>query len=323
VKHRLAVVAFGGNALLRQGEDGTQAEQARNAQRLARSLVPLIRRRWDVVLVHGNGPQVGNLLIRMEEASTKVPPLPLDCCVAQSQGEIGYMLEIALTNRLRAAGLDRPVITLMTRVMVDAEDPGFQEPAKPIGPFLSRYRANLVRREKKATVVEDAGRGYRQVVASPRPMEVSGLPAVRRLLEEGFVVIAGGGGGIPVVAGARGAYQGIEAVVDKDYTAGLIARELRADVLAILTDVDGVYLNFRRRNQRLLERLSISDARRHQNAGQFAAGSMGPKVEAAMDFVERTGGEALITRPDRLLAALSGRAGTRVVARRGRTARRK
>ena len=323
MRRRLAVVAFGGNALLRQGEDGTLAEQARNAQRLARSLAPLVRRRWDLVLVHGNGPQVGNLLIRMEEASTKVPPLPLDCCVAQSQGEIGYLLEIALTNRLRSAGLDRRVTTLLTRVTVDAEDPAFREPAKPIGPFLSRYRANLVRREKRATVVEDAGRGYRQVVASPRPQEVSGLAAVRRLLEEGYVVIAGGGGGIPVVTGKRGAYEGVEAVIDKDYTAGLIARELRADVLAVLTDVDGVYLNFGRRNQRFLERLAVADARRYLSGSQFPAGSMGPKVEAAVDFVERTGGEALITRPEGLLAALAGRAGTRIVARRGGTARRK
>jgi carbamate kinase len=317
-RRRLAVVAFGGNALIRLGEDGTQAEQERNARRLARSLVPLLRRRWDLVLVHGNGPQVGNLLIRMEEAITKVPPLSLDYCVAQSQGEIGYLLELALINRLRGAGLDRRVTTLLTRVVVDPSDRAFAAPTKPIGPFVSRYRAGLLRRERRTAVVEDAGRGWRQVVASPRPREVRGLGAVRRLLEEGYVVIAGGGGGIPVSPAARGDLVGVEAVVDKDFTAGLIARELRADLLAILTDVDHVFLNFGKRNQRAVDRMTVADARRYLAAGQFPAGSMGPKVETATEFVERTGGEAVICRTARLPAAARGKAGTRIVARRTR-----
>ncbi|MGD8377019.1 MAG: carbamate kinase [Acidobacteriota bacterium] len=315
-RRKLVVVAFGGNALIRHGEDGSQAEQVRNAARLARSLVPLVRRRWDLVLVHGNGPQVGNLLIRMEEAVTKVPPLSLDYCVAQSQGEIGYFLEMALVNRFRSAGVDRRVTTLLTRVVVDPEDPAFGAPSKPIGPFLSRYRANHLRKEKRGAVVEDAGRGYRQVVPSPRPKEVRGLSAVRRLLEAGYVVITGGGGGIPVATGTRGDLQGLEAVIDKDFTAGMIARELRADALAILTDVDHVYLNYGRKNQRGITRLAVKDARRHLEAGQFPAGSMGPKVETAVEFVERTGGEAFICRPTRLRMALQGRAGTRISLRR-------
>jgi carbamate kinase len=258
----------------------------------------------------------------MEEAVTKVPPLPLDYCVAESQGEIGYLLELALVNRLRSARVDRPVSTLLTRVMVDAADPAFATPTKPIGPFLSRYRAGLLRRERRGAVVEDAGRGWRQVVASPRPIELRGLAAVRRLLEEGHVVITGGGGGIPVVATGRGDLQGVEAVIDKDYTAGLVARDLRADLLAILTDVDHVYLNYGQKNQRGIDRMAVADARRHLAAGQFPAGSMGPKVETAVDFVERTGGEALICRPSRLAAALRGEAGTRVTARRPRGGRR-
>jgi len=310
--NRRVVVAFGGNALIRYGEDGTLREQQRNAARLARALVPLLRR-WQVVLVHGNGPQVGNLLLRVEESITKVPPVTLDMCVAQSQGEIGALLEIALLNRLRVVKLQKAVVTLLTHARVDADDPAFGLATKPIGPFLSRYRAGLMRRERKGAVVEDSGRGFRQVVASPRPVEILELEAIRRLLADGIVVIAGGGGGIPVVQGARGQLSGVEAVIDKDYSAGLLARDLGAERLAILTDVDQVYLYYGRKHQRPLPRLTVSDARRFLAAGHFPPGSMGPKVETAAAFVERTGGEALITKPDLLHAALRGRAGTRVV----------
>ena len=284
-RRRLAVFAFGGNALIRHGEDGTQKEQVRNARTLARSLVPLLRRRWGLLLVHGNGPQVGNLMIRMEEAITKVPPLSLDLCVAESQGEIGYLLELALVNRLRAVHLDRQVVSMLTRTVVDADDPAFRRPTKPIGPFLSRYRANLLRREKRSTVVEDSGRGYRKVVASPRPVRVMGLDAVRHMLDEGYVVIAGGGGGIPVTATPSGELRGVEAVIDKDFTAGTMALDLGAERLIILTDVENVYLNFGRKNQKVLNRMTVSEARRHLAAGQFPEGSMRPKVETAVEFV--------------------------------------
>lgn len=310
---KILVVAFGGNALIRHGEDGTQAEQQRNAARLARALVPLLRQRWQMLLVHGNGPQVGNLMLRIEESVTKVPPLSLDFCVAQSQGEIGYLLETSLVNRLRAARVARAVVSVLTHVRVETDDPAFGLPTKPIGPFLSRYRANLLRRERKQTVVEDSGRGFRQVVASPRPVEVLEIDPIRRLLADGFVVIAGGGGGIPVAEFGRGELRGIEAVVDKDYTAGLLARDLEAERLAILTDVDQVYLHYGRKHQRPVPRLTVTDARRFLASGQFPPGSMGPKVETAAAFVERTGGEAIITRPDLLHAALRGKAGTRVV----------
>jgi carbamate kinase len=305
------VIAIGGNALLRPGEDGTRAEQVRNADRLAKALVPMVRRQDRVLLVHGNGPQVGNLLLRMEEAATKVPMLPLDFCVAQSQGEMGYLLEQALGNRLRKEGLEPRVACVLTQVRVDGDDPAFAQPTKPIGPFLSRYRAALLRREGKA-VVEDSGRGYRRVVASPRPLEVLGMDTVRLLLDRGLLVIAGGGGGVPVVDTPRRGYQGMEAVIDKDYTAGMMAAELKAGLLAILTDVDRVYLGYGTAGQKGLKTLSVNQARQYLKAGEFPAGSMGPKVQTALEFVESTGGEVLITSAPRLGAALAGRSGTRV-----------
>jgi carbamate kinase len=303
------VIAIGGNALLPPGEDGTRAQQLRNAERLARALIPLARRKERILLIHGNGPQVGNLLLRMEESVTKVPPLPMDFCVAQSQGEMGYLLEQALRNRLRSARLQMPVASVLTQVEVDADDPAFAKPTKPIGPFLSRYRARLLRREGKA-VVEDSGRGYRRVVASPRPRHVLGLETVRMLLDRDLLVIAGGGGGVPVVRTARRGHQGVEAVIDKDYTAGLMAVELGASLLAILTDVDQVFLRYGTPERKGLRKLSVNEARSYLEAGEFPPGSMGPKIETAVEFVESTGGEALITSAARLAAGLAGRAGT-------------
>ncbi len=301
---------MGGNALLPPGQDGTQVQQLRNAERLARALMPLIRKQQPLLLVHGNGPQVGNLMLRMEESVTKVPPLPLDFCVAQSQGEMGYLLEQALVNRMRRDKLEMPVTCVLTQVRVDPDDAAFAQPTKPIGPFFNRYRAGLLRREGKA-VVEDSGRGYRRVVASPRPQEVLGLEAVRLLLDRGGLVIAGGGGGVPVVRTARGGLQGVEAVIDKDYTAGMMARELGAGLLVILTDVDRVCLNYGTKEQKGLKTMSVNQARAYLEAGEFPPGSMGPKVATALEFVEATGGEALITSVPRLAAALAGRSGTR------------
>ncbi len=306
---RRIVVAAGGNALLRPGEEGTPSEQFRNADRLARSLIPTIRKGHQLLLVHGNGPQVGNLLLRMEESATKVRPLPLDFCVAESQGEIGYVLEQALTNRLRRSQLEPSVACVLTRVVVDAEDPAFDKPTKPIGPFLTRYRAGLLRREGKH-VVEDSGRGYRRVVASPRPIKVRGVETVRTLLAKGLVVIAGGGGGIPVIETERRGDRGVDAVVDKDYTAGLLAREIGAHTLVILTDVDQVYLGYNTAAQKGLSHLSPNEARGYLEAGEFPPGSMGPKVTTAVEFVEETRGEALITSARALAAALRGSAGT-------------
>lgn len=312
-KRKLALVAFGGNALIRRGEEGTQTEQIENSDRLARRLTVFLQKGYDLLLVHGNGPQVGNILIQVEEAVTKVPPVSLDVCVAQSQGSIGTLLERSLINHFRAAGFRREVVTLICQVVVDRSDPGFRKPSKPIGPFYTRYRAEYLTKRQGWLMVEDSGRGYRKVVASPRPREVLSLGAIREALRRGSVVIAAGGGGVPVTRNEEGNLKGIEAVIDKDRTAGLLAEELRADLFVILTSVDRVYLNFGRPDQVAAGTLTVSEVRRHLRDGQFPSGSMGPKMETAVGFVESTGKEVLITSVEKLKDALSGRAGTRVV----------
>lgn len=321
-RRKLAVVAFGGNALIKEGQEGTQWEQIENAVETARSLLPLIREGCGLVVVHGNGPQVGNILIQVEEAVTKVPPLSLDVCVAASEGSIGYMLGLALLNVLRRQRQrGREVVTLVTQVVVDQKDPGFRRPTKPIGPFYPRFRAEFLMRRQGWNMVEDAGRGWRKVVPSPRPLEVVQMEAIRQAAGAGGIVIAGGGGGIPVYRTPRGDLRGVEAVIDKDYTAGLIASRLRSDLFVILTVVDQVCLNFGRPDETTLRMMTAPEARAHQEDGQFPEGSMGPKVRAAVEFVEETGREVLITSAARLGEALRGKAGTRLVAARPREER--
>jgi len=224
---KLAVVAFGGNALIRKGQEGTQWEQLENAQATARSLIPILKDGYGLVLVHGNGPQVGNVLIQVEEAVTKVPPLSLDVCVAMSEGSIGYMLEVAVKNELRRRRLKRPgIVTLITEVVVDQRDSGFRRPTKPIGPFYPRFRAEDLMHKQGWSMVEDSGRGWRKVVPSPRPLEIVQSDAIKSAVRNGSIVIAGGGGGIPVYRTKEGDLRGVEAVIDKDYTASLIASDL-------------------------------------------------------------------------------------------------
>jgi carbamate kinase len=313
-RKRLAVVAFGGNALIRKDQEGTQWEQLENAGETARALLPVIRDGYDLVIVHGNGPQVGNILIQVEEAVTKVPPLSLDVCVAASEGSIGYMLEVALLNALRRQKPRRGVVTLITEVVVDQQDPGFRRPTKPIGPFYTRFRAEFLIHKQGWTMVEDSGRGWRKVVPSPRPLEVVQMEAIRRAVETGHIVIAGGGGGIPVYRTRQGELRGVEAVIDKDYTAGLIAAGLEADLFVILTGVDQVSINYGRPDQKGVRTMDVREARARQAEGQFPQGSMGPKVRSAVEFVEATGREVLITSSRRLTEAVRGRAGTRIVA---------
>jgi carbamate kinase len=313
-RRRRMVIAFGGNALVQKGQEGTQWEQIENAQETARMLMPLLRDGHDLALVHGNGPQVGTILIQVEEAVTKVPPQSLDVCVAQSEGSIGYMLELALLNALRRERLRRQVVTLVTEVIVDQEDPGFRRPTKPIGPFYPRFRADYLMHKQGWNMIEDAGRGWRKVVPSPRPLEVLQMPALKEAVEAGHVVIAAGGGGIPVYRTKEGDLKGVEAVIDKDYTAALVAAGLGADLLVGLTGVDQVSLNYGQRDERKLRRMTVSEARGHLEAGQFPEGSMGPKVRAGIEFVEAGRGEVVITSPAKLAAAVRGRAGTRIVA---------
>lgn len=313
-RRRRMVIAFGGNALVQKGQEGTQWEQIENAQATARMLMPLLRDGHGLALVHGNGPQVGTILIQVEEAVTKVPPQSLDVCVAQSEGSIGYMLELALLNALRRERLRRQVVTLVTEVIVDQEDPGFRRPTKPIGPFYPRFRADYLMHKQGWNMIEDAGRGWRKVVPSPRPLEVLQMPALKEAVEAGHVVIAAGGGGIPVYRTEDGDLKGVEAVIDKDYTAALVAAGLGADLLVGLTGVDQVSLNYGQKDERKLRRMTVSEARGHLEAGQFPEGSMGPKVRAGIEFVEAGRGEVVITSPAKLAAAVRGRAGTRIVA---------
>lgn len=308
----LIAVAFGGNALIRRGEDGTERQQVRHADSLARSLSRILKRGHRMLLVHGNGPQVGNLLVQVEEASTKVPPSSLDVCVAQTEGSIGYLLERSLRNRMMEEGIDREVVCLLTHVVVDPKDKALREPTKPIGPFYTPYRAAYLRRARRWRIVEDSGRGHRKVVPSPRPLKVVNISIIRSLIAEGHVVIAGGGGGVPVIEEPSGRLKGIEAVIDKDLTAALLARDLHADKLVILTDVDSVFLNFGKKNQRPIRKMTIREAERHLRRGQFPPGSMGPKIQAAIEFSRSSGRDVIITSLRRCVSAMSGRGGTRI-----------
>jgi len=311
---KLAVVAFGGNALLRPEDRGTHEEQIARAKQAARWLAELVVRGWHVIVVHGNGPQVGNILIQAEEASTKVPPQSLDVAVAQTEGSMGFLLQQAIRNRLESIGSGGQVATVLTEVEVDAGDPAFKRPTKPIGPFFTRYRAEALERDLGWTMREDAGRGWRHVVPSPRPLRILNTGVITHMLEDARVVIAAGGGGIPVVRGRDGQWRGIEAVIDKDFASALLASELKAELYVILTGVAKVSLDFGKPTERSLDRMTIAEAERYLREGQFPTGSMGPKIEAAIQFVRASGSEVLITDVDHLRDALEGRAGTRVTA---------
>jgi carbamate kinase len=314
VKRRLALIAFGGNALLPETQRGVQDEQEKNAEKAARLIVHIVRKGYELIIVHGNGPQVGNLLIQMEEAVTKIPPYTLDICNAMTEGSMGFMLERAITNELRRRSIDKDVITLITPVLVDRHDPAFEKPTKPVGPFYTRYRAQQLAREKKWTMVEDAGRGYRKVVPSPKPIDIVPKWIIHDLVEAGRIVIAAGGGGIPVILNNRGLYEGVEAVIDKDYASSLIAREVKADLFIILTGIEKVYIDFGKPGQRESPGLTIAEAQALLDEGQFPPGSMGPKIRAAIEYIRAGGREVLITDAAHLKAALIGRSGTRITA---------
>lgn len=309
-RRKVAVVAFGGNALLQPGDRGTQEEQVARARQASRWLADIVTQGWRLVLVHGNGPQVGNILIQAEEASTKIPPQSLDMAVAQTEGSIGFLLQQAMRNRLEFLNLDPVVATILSEVEVDPRDPAFKVPTKPVGPFFTRYRAEVLNRDFGWTMREDSGRGWRKVVASPKPLRVLNMDAVRSLVEVCDVVVAGGGGGIPVVRGRDRQWRGVEAVIDKDYSSALIASELEADLFIIITGIARVAVEFGRPTQKWIQYLSVDDAKRFLEAGEFPAGSMGPKIEAALEHVERSGNEVLITDIDHVREALEGSAGT-------------
>jgi len=313
MKRKIALIAFGGNAILPSKQRGLQTEQEKNAQKAARLMIHVVKKGYDLILVHGNGPQVGNLLIQMEEAINKIPPFSLEICDAMTEGSMGYMLEKAITNELRKNSVDKEVATLITQVVVDKNDPAFENPTKPIGPFYSQYRAKMLAREKKWSMVEDAGRGYRKVVPSPKPIDIVPKHVLNDLVHAGKIVIAAGGGGIPVIINSRGLFQGVEAVIDKDYAASLIAREVKADLFIILTGVPRVCLNFGKPNEETIRVMTVAEAKKYNKQGHFPPGSMKPKINAAIEYIQNGGKEVLITSDAHLKAALINRSGTKIV----------
>jgi len=306
------LITLGGNAILPARGTGTFDEQAAITRLTMQPIAQLVRAGVRVVLSHGNGPIVGNILNRNEAAREQIPPMPLDVCGADSQGGIGYMMQQALDNELRRANVQRPVLTVVTQVVVDERDPAFRRPTKPIGPFYTQERARLLAKEKGWTVVEDAGRGWRRVVASPRPLEIVEIASIRRLVEDNAIVIAAGGGGIPVSRQWDGSFHGVEAVIDKDLASSLLARLLGCEMLCIVTGVDRVAVDFGKPGQRDLECATPEELSRYAAEGQFPAGSMGPKIQAAIEFVHGGGRSVVITSPAKLREAIEGRSGTRI-----------
>jgi carbamate kinase len=306
------VVAVGGNALAPAGL-GDFEGQAERAGDLARTIVAILDGGRRLLVVHGNGPQVGALAIAQEAVAREVPPQPLFVLGAMTQGQLGYLLGQAIGDALEASGRSRAVAAIMTQVVVSADDPGFGAPTKPIGPFFSEGRARRLAQARAWSVAEDAGRGWRRVVASPEPLEVVEWPQVKELLDGGQVVIACGGGGVPVVR-RNGMLEGVDAVIDKDYAAALVGDLVGADTLLMLTGVDRVSLDFGTPDQRQIAEMTVAEARRHLSDGQFPPGSMGPKVDAAVRFIEGGGRTAIIGALGQAAEALEGRTGTRIVA---------
>ena len=311
---RTIVIALGGNALAQPGEEGTITQQFKHPRESLGAVVELAREGWRIALVHGNGPQVGNALIRNEHARHLVPPLPLGVLVAATEGWIGYMIQQSLQNALRRAGVDRQVVTLVTQVCVDPDDPELERPSKPIGRTMDEATARALAGELGGDVAETKG-GWRRVVPSPRPTSIVETPMIRSLVAEGHLVIAAGGGGCPVYATDRwgGGLEGVDAVVDKDRAAAILGRDIGAEALVILTDVDCVYADYGKETQRPLRRLPVDEAEALLRSGQLGEGSMAPKVEAAASFVRAGGRRAVIARLDQGREAVAGNAGTEIV----------
>ncbi|HHT84542.1 MAG: carbamate kinase [Bacillota bacterium] len=309
----IIVVALGGNAILQKGERGTAEDQRRNIQRTAAQLAGLVQEGYRLVITHGNGPQVGNILIQNEAGRGKVPQMPMDICGAQSQGMIGYMLQMCLRNALRKLDLDIPISTVVTQTLVDKHDPAFSNPTKPVGPFYSKEWAQERMASHGETWIEDAGRGWRRVVPSPEPKAIIETPSIRRLVDEGHIVICSGGGGIPVVELEDGSLVGVEAVVEKDLSAEILASSIGATSLIILTDVNGAALNYRDIGERWLGQVTLSRLADYYHESHFFEGSMRPKVKAIMRFIEHGGKLAVIASLDKARDAALGQTGTRII----------
>lgn len=308
------LVALGGNAILQRGQKGTAAEQRDNVQKTVDQIVKMIRAGHEVVVTHGNGPQVGAILIQNELGSASVPAMPMDVCGAESQGLIGYMFCQSFHNTLAVEGLSgHEPACVVTQVEVDPADPAFTHPTKPVGPFYTEEAAKKRMAETGEFWIDDAGRGWRRVVASPDPKSIVEKDVINSLLEKGFTVIASGGGGIPVIRQADGTYRGVEAVIDKDLAGERLAAAVKADLLMILTDVPRVAINYNTPNQKWLENLTVTEMEALEKDGHFKAGSMGPKVKAALRFVRNGGSRAVIASLEQALEALEGSAGTQIL----------
>ena len=304
------VVALGGNALIKRDQKGTSEEQFETTMHSVGDIVKMIENGWEVVITHGNGPQVGSILLQQDVAKSVAPPMPLDVCVAQSQGQIGYMIQQCLLSSLANRGLERAAAAVVTQVLVDESDPAFENPTKPVGPVY-RYDEALLRLKEGYIMSRQKG-GWRIVVPSPDPISIVESGAIKNLIDSGIIVIAVGGGGIPVVKGKKG-MEGREAVIDKDLASERLASEIGADVLLILTDVDAVYVNYGSEDQKKLEEVNLKEVEDYYRQGQFPPGSMGPKVLAAIRFLENGGSKAIISSIEHAWDALEGKAGTQIV----------
>jgi carbamate kinase len=311
----IAVIAIGGNSLIKDEAHRSVADQYEAVVETSHHIAGMVEQGYDVVITHGNGPQVGFILLRSEiaEKTAGLHPVPLDSCGADTQGAIGYQIQQALHNEFRDRGIEKRAVTVVTQVLVDRNDPAFKNPSKPVGSFYSRQEIDEKVASEGWDVVEDAGRGWRRVVASPLPVRVIELDAISNLVAAGFVVIAAGGGGIPVVADESGNLHGTAAVIDKDYASSLLATNLNANLFVISTAVEKVYINFNKPDQKGIDRMTADEARSFIDQGHFAKGSMLPKIKAAVAFIDQGGKEALITNPESLERALAGQTGTRIV----------
>lgn len=309
---KLAVVAIGGNAVNRPGESPTAENMIKAVRTTASYLADMVQMGYSLIVTHGNGPQVGNILIQQDLAKDTIPPFPMDLCGSMTQGYLGYMIAQELHNIFIERKIKKEVCTVVSQVVVDENDDGFKNPSKPVGPFYSAEYANKMHTEKGWTVKEDSGRGWRKVVPSPIPEDVIEKDAIKNLIEKDYIVVAAGGGGIPVVRQSNGMLKGVEAVIDKDRASALLAGIMNADELIILTAVEKVCLNYNKPDQKELDTLTLAQAQEYISQGHFAKGSMLPKIQACVDFVRNTGKPALITDMEKLKAALAGKTGTKI-----------
>lgn len=308
----ITIISIGGNALIPKGERGTIDEQFEHTMLAMAKVAKMLERDSNIVITHGNGPIVGNIVIRNEAAKDIIPAMPLYICDADSEGGIGFMLQQSLYNCFKKNGMSREVVALVTQVIVDKNDPAFLNPTKPIGLFYTKEDADLLAKDRGWIMKQDSNRGYRRTVPSPKPKRIVESKTIKKLAQDGVIVIAAGGGGVPVVEDSNGELNGMDAVIDKDLATAVLAKEIGAERIINLTSVDKVYINFGKQNQKGLDNINLDDAVRYYNAGEFAEGSMGPKIESAIEFLEAGGKEVIITSAECLEHAINGKAGTKI-----------